>query len=183
MDEQSAVRGQGFTLMVFGGLVALCSVFFILGMVVGRSQSIGPADDTAEPVAAAAPVEELDPELDFYEAVSQDDVSSVGATPQPPPLQPPPAPEPPALEPGPEPAPTVVGDEAILLQLGAFGTEATAEGVAADVRELDIAAFVLRPAGNSALYRVQVGPFTSAGEASRIRSELEAGGFDVISVR
>src|SRR5215510_4038860 len=38
MEEQNSVKGQTFTLMIFGGIVVLCSIFFVLGMLVGRMQ-------------------------------------------------------------------------------------------------------------------------------------------------
>ena len=45
MDEQVTWKGQSFTLLVFGGIVFLCSIFFVLGMLVGRGQG----KSTAEP--------------------------------------------------------------------------------------------------------------------------------------
>src|SRR5215471_17643041 len=38
MEEQVTWKGQSFTLLVFGGIVFLCSIFFVLGMLVGRGQ-------------------------------------------------------------------------------------------------------------------------------------------------
>ena len=45
MEEQVTWKGQSFTLLVFGGIVFLCSIFFVLGMLVGRGQG----KSTAEP--------------------------------------------------------------------------------------------------------------------------------------
>ncbi len=50
MDDQTSWKGHSFTLLIFGGVVILSSIFFILAMLVGRTQ--------AEPVAADP--EELD---------------------------------------------------------------------------------------------------------------------------
>ena len=36
MEEQTTWKGHSFTLLVFTGIVVLCSIFFILGMLVGR---------------------------------------------------------------------------------------------------------------------------------------------------
>jgi cell division protein FtsN len=44
MDEQVTWKGQSFTLLVFGGIVFLCSIFFVLGMLVGRGQGKSTAD-------------------------------------------------------------------------------------------------------------------------------------------
>src|SRR5881296_2947715 len=38
MEELSSWKGHSFTLLVFAGSVVLCSIFFILGMLVGRTQ-------------------------------------------------------------------------------------------------------------------------------------------------
>jgi len=38
MEEVTTWKGQTFTLMVFTGIVVLASIFFILGMLVGRAQ-------------------------------------------------------------------------------------------------------------------------------------------------
>ena len=38
MEESASWKAHGFTLLVFGGIVVLCSIFFVLGMLVGRSQ-------------------------------------------------------------------------------------------------------------------------------------------------
>ena len=183
MDERTPPRGQGFTLLIFGGLVALCSVFFILGMVVGRGQGAGAVAGGGEPVAAAQPVAEEgeeDLELDFYEAVAEDEPAVAAG---PPPVGE--SPEPPPLEPAEAPAPPDFGDQAIMLQLGAFGSEATAESIVAEVRTKGFPAIVLRPAsdGPTPLYRVQVGPYPSLDEAERMQARLRAGGYEVIPVR
>jgi cell division septation protein DedD len=38
MEESTSWKGHGFTLLIFGGIVVLCSIFFVLGMLVGRNQ-------------------------------------------------------------------------------------------------------------------------------------------------
>jgi len=39
MEETNPTwKNHSFTLLIFGGIVALCSIFFVLGMLVGRSQ-------------------------------------------------------------------------------------------------------------------------------------------------
>ena len=59
MDEQVTWKGQSFTLLVFGGIVFLCSIFFVLGMLVGRGQ--GKSAAGAEKVAESSNSAEKDP--------------------------------------------------------------------------------------------------------------------------
>ncbi len=47
MDEQVTWKGQSFTLLVFAGIVFLCSIFFVLGMLVGRGQGKSAAESAA----------------------------------------------------------------------------------------------------------------------------------------
>ena len=55
MDEQVTWKGQSFTLLVFGGIVFLCSIFFVLGMLVGRGQGKSAAESAAVSDAAKSP--------------------------------------------------------------------------------------------------------------------------------
>ena len=178
MEGETPWEGQGFTLVIFACVVGLCSVFFILGMVVGRSQSAG-ADEPVDAVEAveepAAPsAEPVDPDLTFYETVAET--------------------EPPGLEPAaPEPAaPAVAAPEvppapsdAVMLQAGAFAAVEPAEALRRELDERGFSAFVLRPAPDDAdaLNRVRLGPFDDGAEAERVRAALEAEGFDPIVVQ
>src|SRR6059036_2288926 len=87
MEEQASWKTHSFTLFVFAGIVVLCSIFFILGMLVGRAQAQKIA--SAGPGAAAlkneakAPAKDDKPELTFYESIKKE---------EPPALQPPAAP-------------------------------------------------------------------------------------------
>jgi len=190
MDEQNALRSQGFTLMVFGGLIVLCSVFFILGMIVGRGQASMTAEGD-EAIAASQPAAQNEADLDFYEAVTQDEFPPLeDVEPSPPPssrpapsaVPPVPAAAPPAPRPAANPTPS---GAAVMLQLGAFRGEGQAEGLAGEVRAKGFSAIVLRPdpSDESGFYRVQVGPFTSADQADRVRGQLQDSGYEVISVR
>jgi cell division protein FtsN len=53
MEDQASWKGHSFTLLVFGGIVVLCSVFFALGMLVGRSQGQRAGEAAAAAKAAA----------------------------------------------------------------------------------------------------------------------------------
>src|SRR3954470_8917524 len=74
MDEQVGWKGQSFTLLVFAGIVFLCSIFFALGMLVGRSQgqkiaSAAIAEAEAKRAAAITAPKQDEPELTFYRRV------------------------------------------------------------------------------------------------------------------
>ena len=60
MEEQTTWKGHTFTLLVFTGIVVLCSIFFILGMLVGRAEGqkvagAGPGGASSRNEAKAAP--------------------------------------------------------------------------------------------------------------------------------
>src|SRR5215475_10774556 len=64
MEEQSTWKSHAFTLMIFGGIVVLCSIFFVLGMLVGRAQTVklttvASADAAPRTPGKASPSEDL----------------------------------------------------------------------------------------------------------------------------
>src|SRR5689334_22753031 len=87
MEDQASWKTHTFTLLVFTGIVVLCSIFFILGMLVGRMQ--GQKLASAAAIAAAKPdgkaisQEESKPDLTFYDSVK--DPESAPLDPPPPP--------------------------------------------------------------------------------------------------
>src|SRR5438132_13342627 len=75
MDEQTSWKGHTFTLLVFGGIVVLCSIFFILGMLVGRGQGQKIAASAAAATvlkadAKPAPKEDKQ-DFTFYDSVKK----------------------------------------------------------------------------------------------------------------
>ncbi len=70
MEETNPTwKNHSFTLLIFGGIVALCSIFFVLGMLVGRSQGQKIAEMAFAEEAARKPVaQNVGDEfpLDFY---------------------------------------------------------------------------------------------------------------------
>jgi cell division septation protein DedD len=180
MEDQTSWKGHTFTLLVFTGIVVLCSIFFILGMLVGRAQSQKLATNAtvasaAKNEAKASPKEDK-PDLTFYE--SRKDDSTLAA-----PFRPAPAPEPPVETPKekpaaafrpvekPSPAPTTV----INWQIAAVRKDADAQKLLDQVRKKGFKAFILAPAeGDSNPYfRVQVGPFSDVIEAQDVKKKLE----------
>src|SRR2546425_2599749 len=98
MEDQTSWKGHTFTLIVFTGIVVLCSIFFILGMLVGRTQ--GQKLALAASVSAAAkadarlvPKEDTRPDLTFFDSVRKTEPSSL--EPPPPPKIEPVVPDPP----------------------------------------------------------------------------------------
>src|SRR5438876_12104425 len=98
MEDQTSWRGHSFTLFVFTGIVVLCSIFFVLGMLVGRAQGqkIASFAASSKGEAKAAPQEENTPELTFYESVKKPELPSL--EPPPPPEIKPAIPDPPKVD-------------------------------------------------------------------------------------
>lgn len=174
MEDQASWRGHSFTLLIFGGVVVLCSIFFVLGMLVGRTQLGVPSDlasSTVEEAATEGDPEDLD--MTFYEAASNDEPS---------PLEAPQAPAAPVETPAASPPTTASVGAAITLQVAALTNAAQAEKLREEIQALGLRVFVLRPAPDdaSALYRVQVGPFDDQAEAILVRDRLRTEGYQPI---
>ena len=75
MEEQTTWKGHTFTLLVFTGIVVLCSIFFILGTLVGRAQGQRLASIAASTVskidAKPAPNEDRS-DLTFYDSLKRE---------------------------------------------------------------------------------------------------------------
>src|SRR5690349_13329262 len=105
MEEQVTWKAHTFTLLVFTGIVVLCSIFFILGMLVGRAQgqkfaSNGPGVvSKVEAKSDSKPSTEDKQDFTFYDSVKKDPTPA---------LQPPPPIEQPAPKPPPPPEPAAV---------------------------------------------------------------------------
>src|SRR5262245_22385929 len=82
MEDQTSWKTHSFTVLVFTGIVVLCSIFFILRMLVGRTQGQKLAFRTSASAAAKAdakPIakEETRPDLTFYDSVKQSSSSAL----------------------------------------------------------------------------------------------------------
>jgi cell division protein FtsN len=75
MEETTSWKNHSFTLLIFGGIVMLCSIFFVLGMLVGRNQGIKMAGALAEQEAdkPVATVVADDSVLKYYSETKEDD--------------------------------------------------------------------------------------------------------------
>jgi cell division protein FtsN len=184
MDESESPswKGHSFTLLVFGGIVVLCSIFFVLGMLVGRNQGqriaeMAAADSATTQKNAAQPLPDAQP-LGYFknttEAVPDDT------------LQPRPAP-PPAVEgsvpaPAPEPDPPGVKDppaDKHYLQIIATKDPKEAERERAKVQLKGFRALIFppKPGDTDPWHRVQVGPYDTSAEAEVAKKELESQGY------
>src|SRR5438552_3001127 len=135
MDDQTSWKGHTFTLLVFTGIVVLCSIFFILGMLVGRAQSqrsafAASAAPKAEPKAPS--IENTTPELTFYDSVKKPELPTL-ETPRPPEIKPL-VPDPPkAAEPASPPARPAA--KIFNYQIAAFKRSADAEKLLNEVKK------------------------------------------------
>jgi cell division septation protein DedD len=178
MEEQTTWKGHSLTLLVFAGIVVLCSIFFILGMLVGRQQgqkfaTIAAAEAAAKEQLKIAPAEEKT-QLTFFDSVERGK--------QPLALEPAP-PETPGVSPEPaktpDPAPSTT---AINYQIGAVRKSSDADKLLRQVKTKGFRAFILGPAPGEAnpFFRVQVGPFSNVIEAEDARKKLDAAGYKPI---
>ena len=187
MEEQTTWKGQTFTLMIFGGIIVLCAIFFVLGTLVGRSQSMKGATskETASKEAPREPAPTLlvEPAAKAEPAPSRvpqvvSDAPPVSAKPEP--LTPPPA----AKTPPPPPAraPVVSNPNAVTFQISALRKSADAEKQVDDLRKKGFKALILAPSPGdpNPLYRVQVGPIGDPTEAESVRRKLESAGYKPI---
>ena len=85
MEETTSWKNHSFTLLIFGGIVVLCSIFFVLGMLVGRNQGKRIAEmayaeqEENKPVATTV-TDEF--KLSYYSEATEDEPQS---SPEPPP--------------------------------------------------------------------------------------------------
>jgi cell division septation protein DedD len=186
---------------MFLAVVVLCGIFFTLGWVMGRTQyesSVMAARSVAEkPVAAPKPVEH--PPANDWNFLRATESA------QPPEkLEPAPAPAesaPPPVEPLRAPAETkpkssptqpatsklfkapVIPRGAVVLQVAALRSEADALALAEALQQKEFPAYVLTPESSGGLFRVQVGPYTTAKSADAAKKSLEREGFKAITKR
>jgi cell division septation protein DedD len=163
MQELASWKTHTFTLFIFSGIVVLCSIFFILGMLVGRSQG----QKIAKAVAADVPTKPgtqsgikedkstKKPELTFFDTVDNN---------QPRPLEPPPP------------------EKIVNFQIGAVRKSSDAEKLLDEAKKKGFRAFILAPPPGdpNPFYRVRVGPFADDQEAENIKRQLESAGYTPI---
>jgi cell division septation protein DedD len=178
MDDQNSWKGHSFTLMIFGGIVMLCAIFFVLGMLVGHTQGLKLATVAAATPPDTSPAKALEevpkdehPDLTFYDAVEKKR--------QPPLVR---APDPPAVKVDPAPPKASPVATGFNFQVSALTKQADAEKMVKDLKKKGFHAFMLTPQQGdpNPLYRVQVGPFTDPFDAESAKQKLEALGYKPI---
>jgi cell division protein FtsN len=193
MEEQPSWKNHTFTLLVFGGIVVLCAIFFTLGMLVGRTQGQRIASTTADVTKAPKDPEKDDrPELTFYDSVNKKRPPPVQALPEPKQeAQPAPQPAQPMVKaapqaakpvdppPAPKPAPVA---NVVNFQIEALSNSAAADKLVEKLKSQGFPAFVLEPAPGDPTprYRVQVGPAADSVEADNLKQKLKAAGYAFI---
>lgn len=177
MEEQTTWKGHSLTLMVFVGIVVLCSIFFILGMLVGRQQgqkfSTVAAVDAAKQDVKPASAEEK-PNLTFFESVEKEKQPAV--------LEPAPPAVPPPVPVAPKKTVEAPPANPVNYQIGAVRKSSDADKLLGDVKKKGFTGFILSPPPGDAnpFFRVQVGPFSNVIESGDARKKLEAAGYKPI---
>jgi cell division septation protein DedD len=190
MEETASWKNHSFTLLIFGGIIVLCSIFFALGMVVGRTQGRYIAE-----VAYASKAKEKAPAdgsdnfpLNFYKETTTP-TPDLGLQPQPPaevraeppaPRTPPPSREskstPPPKTAAPPAEKAVTAGEK-LLQVYATKDEKQAQQELKRVKSKGFKAMILQGEKNNVkLFRVVVGPYKES-EISLRKKDLQAKGY------
>jgi len=206
MDEQVTWKGQSFTLLVFGGIVFLCSIFFVLGMLVGRGQGKSAAEsdiakDAAKSVETVPQPQDTKPTNSPYETITvgretnKEIKSNEAKEPEPAPIRTPTPDKPakptpkaasapvPAAAPPKSPTPkaaTPTPVKMIYLQVNAVASDTAAKKQAADLQKAGFTSVVMGGDGVNSLYKIQVGPFATTTDADSAKRKLEALGYKPI---
>ena len=181
MEEQTSWKGHAFTLMIFGGIVVLCSIFFVLGMLVGRTQTVKIAAVATADAAPKPAIKELaKPDSardDFSLPLPEKESRLLPAPVKPAPEPPAPAPPPKAKEQEPPAPPPIT----INYQISALGKQSDAEKLVDDLKKKGFRAFMLTPVPGDPkpYYRVQVGAKDRI-EGESLKRKLEAAGYKPI---
>jgi cell division septation protein DedD len=195
MAGDKSWEGQSFTLVIFVGVVVLCSVFFVLGMLAGRSQgtTIDGSDTITVESEAALEAEPEEPDFTFFESVAESELPGLevrpgtevtGENPVPVENELPSVAESAVPVPSADPIPSQQ-EAAIILQVVALRNAEQAQSLREELVEKGFPAFVLLPGPDdpNPLNRVQVGPLGDDAEVVRVRQALEAEGHRPIVVR
>jgi DedD protein len=194
MEEQVSWKGQSFTLLVFTGLVFLCSIFFVLGMLVGRGQGLRAAKTAVqneEKKSASAPLitnppEQNKPSIASFQGVEtgkpKSSIPNQDPLPDPPAAKPPARPEPeivaapekPALKP-------IISEKMFFIQVAALEKETAARVEQEKLQKQGFATLISSGGGPNKLFHVQVGPFSNASDAESAKRKLEGLGYKTLT--
>jgi cell division septation protein DedD len=189
MEESTSWKGHSFTLLIFGGIVVLCSIFFVLGMVIGRTQGqriaeVAMAEKAKRQPRVKTAADEF--KLDFYDETTEDK-PDLKLQPAP---APPPPPKPAAAPPTPAATPTKPASKATpavketFLQVAAAKDEKQA---AAELKRIESKGFkativIFTDKEKGKVHRIYVGPYRDS-EIDLAKSDLRAKGYKDVIVR
>jgi cell division protein FtsN len=186
MEETPSWKGHSFTLLVFTGIVVLCSIFFVLGMLVGRSQGQRIAEaalgDDAHKNKQAQPLPDTTG-LSYVEqatAAKPDDSFLAPPTTAEPTDEKPSSAAPPPPPPESEPIVSKSSPDRPYVQIIATKSELEADKVLKKVQSKGFKAKIVplvKPGEKEAMNRVWVGPYESATDATMAIQQLDAAGF------
>ena len=186
MEDQTTWKSHTFTLLVFAAIVVLSSIFFILGMLVGRTQgqkiASSTSGETTLKVDAKPEPKEDKPDFTFYDAVKKEQpavLEPVPVKPDPPVV----TQAPPKANTKPEPPPVTSRPlNVVNYQIAALRKSADAEKLLDEVKKKGFRGFILAPVARdpNPYFRVQVGPFADQIEAQDMKKRLESAGYQPI---
>jgi cell division protein FtsN len=170
MEEAASWKSHGFTLLIFAGLVVLSAIFFVLGMLLGRSQGQQMAVEHALAARADKPASEAADKfpLDFYSVTKESKTDPAASE-----LTPAPAAKPPA-RPEAKPADKAPKPKEIYLQVAALKTEKQANDELKKVVSKGFKAKLMQE--NKQLFRILVGPYKES-EVDLAIKDLRAKGY------
>jgi len=179
-DQDTEITlGTGKMLVLFFGLVVLCSAFFALGFKLGRSSVSGvelaSSPSTTAPSNAAAKPATKPSDLTFYKAVGQDNPPAQ--------LTPPQNTAKPSAEGGTADSPsdqatTPAASSSYFVQVAAVSKQEDAVALVDALKKKQYAAFATTLSDK--LYHIQVGPFGDIKEAEVTRTKLVGDGYNPI---
>jgi len=177
-QDTEITLGTGKMLVLFFGLVVLCSVFFALGFKLGRSSTIGPelistaSSSSSGNTAAKPPAKPADPakattpdtppvqaSADNSAKPASNGSAASSATPS-------------------DPTATPAPSNNYYVQIAAVSKQEDADALVDALKKKQYAAF--STALNDKLIRVQIGPFSDIKEAEATRAKLVGDGYNPI---
>ncbi len=162
------------TMRLYGVVLGVLFLFYLLGLFLGRNLFLEARHQEAGIPMGQTPLEDIKPELDFYEgligplvkppdsSVSEDKIPAV--------------PEPLEKSSTAEPSTALVAD-AYTVQVGAFTAEVDARQILIRLEAKGYASLLMSPSDSDPYYRVSVGEFATDQEALGMEEELRRDGF------
>ena len=186
MEEQTSWRNHSFTLVIFAGIVTLSAIFFVLGMLVGRTQGKQIAKEALEQQTATAPASESAGTIERSLAENAGskasrtlELPSSSAKQSTPSMSAPKVSADSTRKAEPTPVVSKTGGPDVLLQVFASMDEKKAMAALKQVRSKGFKARIVEAAP---WHRVVVGPYKES-EVKLAQSDLHAAGYDETIIR